>query len=72
MKIGAKIKERRLSLGLKQKDVAGDRITRSMLCEIESGTAMPSISTLVYLAEKLGGNCQFTVHDEYFITRVII
>lgn len=25
-----------------------------------------------YLTEKLGGNCQFTVHDEYFITRVII
>ena len=25
-----------------------------------------------YLTEKLGGNCQFTTNDEYFITRVII
>ncbi len=25
-----------------------------------------------YLTEKLGGNCQFTVNDGYFITRVII
>ena len=25
-----------------------------------------------YLTEKLGGNCQFTVNDEYFMTRVII
>ena len=50
---GKKIKERRLELGLTQKALAADRVTRNMLSLIESGTATPSLDTLEYLAERL-------------------
>ncbi len=53
MKIGEKIKERRLALKLTQKEVAAPHMTRNMLSEIENGTAMPSTTTLLYLASRL-------------------
>ena len=43
----------RMAAGLTQKELAGDRITRNMLSLIESGNASPSVSTLLYLAERL-------------------
>ncbi len=52
--IGQKIKEIRQKKGITQKDLAGDKITRNMLSLIENGTASPSVSTLLYIAEKLG------------------
>ena len=64
MKLGTKIKERRLTLGLKQKDVAGDRMTRSMLCEIENGTATPSLATLLYLADRLGVTPGYLLNED--------
>lgn len=51
--IGKKIKDRRVELGLTQKALAGDKITRNMLSLIESGAATPSIDTLEYLSERL-------------------
>lgn len=53
-KLGERIRELRLRLGITQKDLAGDRITRNMLSLIESGSASPSVSTLLYIAERLG------------------
>ncbi|MBQ8370799.1 MAG: helix-turn-helix domain-containing protein [Clostridia bacterium] len=52
-RLGEKIRQLRLSLGITQKDLAGDKITRNMLSLIESGAASPSVSTLVYIAERL-------------------
>ena len=52
-KLGEKIRHLRLQLGITQRDLAGDKITRNMLSLIESGTASPSVSTLVYIAERL-------------------
>lgn len=37
-----------------QADLAGDCITRNMLCSIERGAALPSLPTAVYLARRLG------------------
>ena len=54
MTIGEKIKERRLAAGLTQSDLAADQLTRNMICEIESGKAMPSLKTALYLAKRLG------------------
>lgn len=51
--IGARIRELRQKKGLTQKDLAGDQITRNMLSLIESGTSCPSVSTLIYLAQRL-------------------
>lgn len=53
MMLGEKIRSLRKARGLTQARLAGDRITRNMLCEIEKGKASPSLDTLRYLAEAL-------------------
>ena len=53
LNIGQKIKNRRIELGLTQKAVAGDYMTRNMLSIIESGRAMPSVESAEYLAKVL-------------------
>ena len=47
--IGRIIKEARLAKKMTQAEVVGDFITRNMLSQIESGSAMPSVKTLDYL-----------------------
>ena len=51
--LGKKIKQRRIELGLTQKALSADYMTRNMLSLIESGVATPSIDTLEYLCAKL-------------------
>lgn len=53
MDIGQKIKQLRLSKLMTQSDLAGDQITRNMLSSIEHGTALPSLPTAMYIAERL-------------------
>ena len=75
--MGERIRELRLRLGITQKELAGDRITRNMLSLIESGNASPSVSTLLYIAERLGTSAGYfftsTEADEgrYFKISVI-
>lgn len=54
MHLGERIKEARLEAGLTQRALCGDVITRNMLSQIENGIAKPSMSTLQYLAGRLG------------------
>lgn len=54
MNIGKRIRQLRLSKLMTQADLAGDQITRNMLCNIERGTALPSLPTVMYLAGRLG------------------
>lgn len=51
--LGKIIKDARLSKKLTQNEVVGSFITRNMLSQIESGTAMPSVKTLEYLCRTL-------------------
>ncbi|MBR1864282.1 MAG: helix-turn-helix transcriptional regulator [Ruminococcus sp.] len=51
--IGKIIKEARLAKKMTQNEVVGNFITRNMLSQIESGTAMPSVKTLDYLCKVL-------------------
>lgn len=51
--IGEKIKNARISAELTQSELCGDRLTRNMLSQIESGKAHPSLATLEYLSERL-------------------
>ena len=53
MNIGNKIRALRIQRGLTQKQLAGELITRNMLSQIENGTALPSIGSLLYIAERL-------------------
>jgi len=54
MNLGQKIKNLRIEKMMTQKELAGSEITRNMLSQIENGGAQPSLSTIVYLAGKLG------------------
>ena len=54
MTIGQRILEARQELGLSQRQLAGENITRNMLSAIEHDKAKPSLDTLQYLSEKLG------------------
>jgi len=62
--IGNKIKTLRRELKMTQKELAGEEITRNMLSCIENGSSLPSISTLVYIAERLGVSPGFLIADE--------
>ncbi len=53
MNVGERIRALRLSKMMTQADLAGDQITRNMLCAIEKGTALPSVPTACYIAERL-------------------
>jgi transcriptional regulator with XRE-family HTH domain len=54
MELGEKIRLARQALGLSQRQLCGDEITRNMLSLIENGGAKPSMKTLRLLAERLG------------------
>ncbi len=54
MDIGKKIKKIRIEKLMTQNELAGEHITRNMLSQIENGVAYPSLSTISYLAKKLG------------------
>jgi len=51
--LGQRIKEARLAKKMTQTEVVGSFITRNMLSQIESGSAVPSVKTLTYLAQVL-------------------
>ena len=53
MALGARIKQARLDMGLSQRQLCGEEITRNMLSQIENGSARPSMNTLAYLAQRL-------------------
>ena len=50
MELGEKIKAARLEMGLTQRQLCGDFMTRNMLSMLENGAAKPSMETLRYLA----------------------
>ena len=76
MNIGKKIKQIRTEKLMTQSELAGDEITRNMLSQIENGSAQPSLSTIKYLAGKLGVPAGYLLSegDEEFVynkTRVM-
>ena len=54
MTIGQRILTARQELGLSQRQLAGENITRNMLSAIEHDKARPSLETLQYLSQQLG------------------
>lgn len=64
MNIGEKIKDMRRAKRMTQAELAGDMITRNMLSRIENGSALPSVPTLIYLAEKLEVPAGYLLADE--------
>ena len=64
MELGTRLKQARLALGLSQRQLCGDVITRNMLSQIENGSARPSMDTLRYLAARLGKNVSYFLEEE--------
>ena len=63
MNIGEKIKKLRTEKFMTQTELAGNQITRNMLSLIEKGKAVPSLQTLLYLAEKLKVSAGYLLAD---------
>ncbi|MGN0999328.1 MAG: helix-turn-helix domain-containing protein [Faecousia sp.] len=64
MKLGQRIKQARLEAGLSQRQLCGEEITRNMLSQIENGSAKPSMTTLQYLAARLGKSVSFFLDED--------
>ena len=64
MELGQKIRQARLEAGLSQRQLCGDEITRNMLSQIENGSASPSMSTLRFLAERLGKSVSYFLEEQ--------
>ncbi len=64
MELGEKLRLARLEAGFSQRQLCGEAITRNMLSQIEHGTASPSMSTLRYLAGRLGKPVSFFLEEE--------
>lgn len=64
MDLHQRIRYLRLEAGMTQSELAGDRITRNMLSQIENGSATPSIQTLRYLAERLNTSAAYFLSDD--------
>ena len=64
MNIGEKIRELRIAKLMTQAELAGDHITRNMLSCIENGVAMPSLSTICYIAGRLNVPVGFLLAEE--------
>ena len=64
MELGQRLKAARLELGLSQRQLCGDVITRNMLSQIENGSARPSVDTLRYLAGELGKPLSYFLEED--------
>ncbi len=64
MELGKRLKDLRQALGLSQRQLCGDVITRNMLSQIENGAARPSMDTLSYLAGKLGKPVSYFLEED--------
>ena len=64
MELGQRLKAARLEMGLSQRQLCGDVITRNMLSQIENGSARPSMETLRYLSSILGKPMGYFLEEE--------
>lgn len=64
MELGQRLKQARLEVGLSQRQLCGEHLTRNMLSQIENGSALPSMNTLSYLAGRLGRPISFFLEEE--------
>ena len=64
MTIGEKLRQARLEMGLSQRQLCGEVVTRNMLSLIENGSAKPSMKTLQYLASQLGKSVSYFLEEQ--------
>ena len=64
MELGQKIRQVREAAGLSQRQICGSTITRNMLSRIENGSVRPSMTTLAFLAERLGKPVSYFLDED--------
>ena len=64
MTLGEKIRRRRRELGLTQREVAGENVTRNLICRIERGDCLPSLDTLREIARALAVPVGYLLSEE--------
>lgn len=64
MDIGKRVRNLRTEKLMTQTELAGGEITRNMLSQIENGSAMPSLGTVIYLAKRLGVSAGYLIAEE--------
>ena len=69
--VAQKIRAARQRLGITQATLAGEQITRNMLCRIEGGTVTASRATLAYLAEELHLPLLYLLDDRITLTEAL-
>ncbi len=72
MGIGQQIRSARMEMGLSQRQLCGDVITRNMLSQIENGTATPSLATLQTLADRLQKPLSYFFEESVSPERVLV
>lgn len=68
MELGQRLKQARLELGLSQRQLCQDIITRNMLSQIENGSARPSMEVLRNLAARLGRPMSFFLEEDVVVS----
>ena len=68
MELGEKIRAARLEAGLSQRQLCDGSITRNMLSQIENGTARPSMTTLHFLAARLGRPVSYFLDEQALVS----
>ncbi len=69
--VAQKIRFARMDANLTQSALAGEYMTRNMLCRIENGSAVPSRATLAYIAEQLDLPLLYLMDDAITITEAL-
>src|SRR5438270_635928 len=57
--VGARVRQLRVSAGLTQSELAGDRCSKEYLSQIERGKTRPTVEMLAWLADRLGVDATF-------------
>ena len=57
--LGARLRQLRVSAGLTQSELAGDRCSKEYLSQIERGKTRPTADMLCWLSERLGVDAAF-------------
>src|SRR5437899_4616641 len=58
-RLGERLRQLRVSAGLTQTDLAGERFSKEYVSQIERGKTRPTRETIEWLAQRLGVNADF-------------
>src|SRR5437016_12086359 len=59
LRLGERLRQLRVSAGLTQTDLAGERFSKEYVSQIERGKTRPTRETIEWLAQRLGVNADF-------------